>query len=135
MRIFLLAFAILVGGLIKADALEIKLACHSTEQRNLVDVRFINIDRIIIDVEKQKIDMVSSSNNDDWTYTNKPYNDGLDWVEKIVIHQFKDGIIMASGLRFSAAYNMIYEPKLGKLDFASKTHKEDWSVSFKCRKI
>ena len=135
MKISVAAFTLLLGGLIPANASELTLACHVTTQRNSPDPRFLKVDRVTIDVERQKIEIAASSTNDYWTYSNKEYNEKLDWVDKLVIHRFKDEVILASGIRASAIFSMIYQPRERKLNFGSKNDKEDWSISYNCRRI
>jgi hypothetical protein len=126
--------AFLVLSCLQANASELILACYPASSSTSFE-RFLKVDRIKIDMNEQKIHMVASSTGDSWKYENAAYNHTLDWFDKILMHRFKDGVIMASGIRAKATYSFSYQPAKGKLFFAFIDEQNLGSISFSCRPI
>jgi len=112
-----LATSILISlPVVQADDKIIILSCV-TRQANRADDRQKTIDKIIIDVANTKIDLLSSSIEDRWTFENRGYNKAIDWFDGIVINQFDDGVILAGGVRAKAVFGFNYNPPNGQLTY------------------
>ena len=125
-------FVIMVS--LQANASELNLACHPSSSSTPYE-SFLRVDRILIDTNQQKIEMTASSTGDYWRYENGIHNDKLDWFDKIAMYRFKDGVIMAAGIRAKATYSFSYQPNLNKLVFSLIDEQKSGSIIYNCRQI
>ncbi len=134
MRVAVSTTIFLALSCLQANASEINLACHPASSSTPYE-QFLRVDRIKIDIAKQKIQMAASSTGDFWKYESGNYNEQLDWFDKISMYRFKDGVIMASGIRAKATYSFSYQPAKRKLFFILIDEKDFGSIVFNCRQI
>ena len=88
-----------------------------------------------LDTDKKTIKLSATSKNDSWTYENRPYDEKIDFVDQIVISSFKEGFILAAGIRAQTIFGFNYQPKAGTLAYTFTISGKPGNVMFGCRKI
>ncbi|RTL81889.1 MAG: hypothetical protein EKK29_17205 [Hyphomicrobiales bacterium] len=128
---------VLSGGLLvlpltaKADLNPIVLSCHA-RQADHADDRVKATDKIVIDARGKRIELISSVFGDGWTFANRGYNKELDWFDEITIRQFKDGAILAGGVRAKAIFGFNYNPSNGQVVYTFTNYGTPGFIIFDC---
>jgi hypothetical protein len=115
----------------RAESGSVRLSCSAIESRN-ADGKMDDVDWIEIDPDRERIFLRATKSGDEWLFKNAAYDRDMDWVDKLVIFEFRDGLILSAGIRAKAVFGFNYNSNTKRLTYTFTNDKTPGHILFAC---